>query len=141
MNQMPGKEKIFSRSLGLNLGSSAQPVRPRSLKNREWSELVGPNQSGPKRHRIIECTFSNYGTSGTVHEIGGLCFLPLNGFNQIIWVIMYNWLIILGVINMLVLFRRGTVAYFHYLYPENSATIALRASEESIINAPAHQHF
>jgi len=60
--------------------------------------------------KVAKCTFSKYGASGTVQNFDGLCILPLNIFNEKVYIIMWFWFVILAVVSGLSLvWRVGTL--------------------------------
>lgn len=56
--------------------------------------------------KLTKCWFRNYGPSGTMQLKDKLCILPLNIVNEKIFVVLWFWLIFLGMLSMAaVLFR------------------------------------
>ncbi|KAB7504537.1 Innexin inx2 [Armadillidium nasatum] len=49
--------------------------------------------------KVTKCTFYKYGPSGTVERHDGLCVLPLNIFNEKIFIFMWFWFIIVAVVS------------------------------------------
>ncbi|XP_076062709.1 innexin 2 [Oratosquilla oratoria] len=49
--------------------------------------------------KVTKCTFHKFGSSGTVERIDGLCVLPLNIFNEKIYIFLWFWFIIVAVIS------------------------------------------
>jgi len=49
--------------------------------------------------KVTKCTFHKYGTSGSVETHDGLCVLPLNIFNEKIYIFLWFWFIIVAVIS------------------------------------------
>merc|ERR1711971_10595 len=51
--------------------------------------------------RVTKCTFKKFGPSGTLQTHDSLCVLPVNIINEKIYVFLWFWLLILGVITFL----------------------------------------
>ena len=51
--------------------------------------------------RVTKCTFHRFGPSGTVEKIDGMCVLALNVINEKIYVFLWFWFVILGIITAL----------------------------------------
>lgn len=49
--------------------------------------------------KVTKCTFRKYGSSGTVETHDGLCVLPLNIFNEKIYIFLWFWFIIVATIS------------------------------------------
>ncbi|KAK4311262.1 hypothetical protein Pmani_011948 [Petrolisthes manimaculis] len=59
--------------------------------------------------KVAKCTFHKYGASGTVETHDGLCVLPLNIFNEKIYIFLWFWFIIVAVISGVgLLYRMAT---------------------------------
>uniref|UniRef100_A0A224XDV8 Innexin n=1 Tax=Panstrongylus lignarius TaxID=156445 RepID=A0A224XDV8_9HEMI len=53
--------------------------------------------------RVTKCTFHKYGPSGTIQRHDTLCVLALNILNEKIYIFLWFWLIILGILSGLAL--------------------------------------
>jgi len=51
--------------------------------------------------KVAKCVFNKFGGSGTVEIYDGLCVLPINIFNEKIYIFMWFWLIILVILTSL----------------------------------------
>lgn len=49
--------------------------------------------------RMTKCVYKNYGPSGTQQNHDALCMLPINVINEKIYVFIWFWMVILGVIT------------------------------------------
>lgn len=59
--------------------------------------------------KVTKCTFRKYGASGNVETHDGLCVLPLNIFNEKIYIFLWFWFIIVAVISGIgLLYRLAT---------------------------------
>lgn len=56
--------------------------------------------------RMTKCTFYKYGVSGEVERHDAICILPLNVVNEKIYVFLWFWFIILGVMTLVTVFYR-----------------------------------
>ena len=56
--------------------------------------------------KVTKCTFRKYGSSGTVETHDGLCVLPLNIFNEKIYIFLWFWFTILALVSGLGLIYR-----------------------------------
>jgi len=56
--------------------------------------------------KITKCSFHKYGSSGSVETHDGLCVLPLNIFNEKIYIFLWFWFIILAIVSGLGLLYR-----------------------------------
>ena len=56
--------------------------------------------------RMTKCTFHKFGTSGEIEKHDALCILPLNIFNEKIYIFLWFWMAILGVLTLLVVIYR-----------------------------------
>lgn len=56
--------------------------------------------------RMTKCTFYKYGVSGDVERHDAMCILPLNVVNEKIYVFLWFWFIILGVMTLITVFYR-----------------------------------
>ena len=49
--------------------------------------------------KVAKCTFRRMGPSGTVQNYDGLCVLPINIFNEKIYIFLWFWFLILAVVT------------------------------------------
>ena len=56
--------------------------------------------------RMTKCTFHMFGRSGEVERHDSLCILPLNIVNEKIYIFLWFWFLIMGVLTLGVLFYR-----------------------------------
>ena len=49
--------------------------------------------------KVAKCTFRRMGPSGTIQNYDGLCVLPINIFNEKIYIFMWFWFLILAVLT------------------------------------------
>ncbi len=56
--------------------------------------------------RMAKCTFHSHGASGTTQRFDALCILPLNVFNEKVYIYAWFWLIFLSVASALALIYR-----------------------------------
>jgi len=56
--------------------------------------------------RMTKCTFHKFGASGEVEKHDALCILPLNIVNEKIYIFLWFWFLILGVLSALVVVYR-----------------------------------
>lgn len=59
--------------------------------------------------KITKCTFHMFGSSGNIERIDALCVLPLNVINEKIYIFIWFWFIILGILSGLSLVYRIAV--------------------------------
>ena len=59
--------------------------------------------------KVTKCTFHKFGPSGTVQNYDGLCVLPLNIINEKIYVFLWFWFVLIGIITGLHLISRALV--------------------------------
>lgn len=57
--------------------------------------------------KVTKCTFRKYGASGTVETHDGICVLPLNIFNEKIYIFLWFWFIIVAIISGIGLIYRA----------------------------------
>jgi hypothetical protein len=57
----------------------------------------------------VKCTAYNWGGTGTIQKADILCLLPLNIFNEKIYVFLWFWFIVLFSLSLLVLIYRTSV--------------------------------
>lgn len=56
--------------------------------------------------RMTKCTFYKYGVSGEVERHDAICILPLNVVNEKIYVFLWFWFVILGILTLITVFYR-----------------------------------
>ena len=56
--------------------------------------------------RMTKCTFHKFGASGEVEKHDALCILPLNIVNEKIYIFLWFWFLILGILSALVVVYR-----------------------------------
>jgi len=65
--------------------------------------------------RMTKCTFHKFGTSGNIEKHDALCILPLNIVNEKIYIFVWFWLLILGMLTFLVLVYRVAIIFSPYI--------------------------
>ena len=65
--------------------------------------------------RMTKCTFHKFGTSGNIEKHDALCILPLNIVNEKIYIFIWFWLLILGMLTFLVLVYRVAIIFSPYI--------------------------
>lgn len=65
--------------------------------------------------RMTKCTFHKFGTSGNIEKHDALCILPLNIVNEKIYIFIWFWLLLLGVLSFLVLVYRIVIIFSPYI--------------------------
>jgi len=65
--------------------------------------------------RMTKCTFHKFGTSGNIEKHDALCILPLNIVNEKIYIFIWFWLLLLGVLSFLVLVYRVVIIFSPYI--------------------------
>ena len=56
--------------------------------------------------RMTKCTFHKFGSSGEIEKHDALCILPLNIFNEKIYIFLWFWMLTLGFLTFLVVLYR-----------------------------------
>ena len=56
--------------------------------------------------RMTKCTFHKFGSSGEIEKHDALCILPLNIFNEKIYIFLWFWMLILSGLTLLVVIYR-----------------------------------
>lgn len=78
---------FFSRFLGYEFTTYGTKVV--AFSEQEFGSRHDPmDEVFPK---VAKCTFHKYGASGTVETHDGLCVLPLNIFNEKIYIFLWFW--------------------------------------------------
>ena len=95
-SNIENKRKIQKLLLLINLSSHADPMI-----------YVFP--------RMTKCTFHKFGTSGNIEKHDALCILPLNIVNEKIYIFIWFWLLLLGVLSFLVLVYRIVIIFSPYI--------------------------
>ena len=62
--------------------------------------------------RLTKCTFHKFGTSGELEKHDALCILPLNIFNEKIYIFLWFWMLILTSLTSLVVVYRFEIYQF-----------------------------
>ncbi|KAL4127160.1 hypothetical protein QTP88_011358 [Uroleucon formosanum] len=74
---------------------------------------MDPRERGDPMSRIFpkvaKCTFEQYGSSGTIQKVDGLCLLPLNVLNEKIYVFLWFWFLFIAVLSSFSLVYRTAV--------------------------------
>lgn len=77
-----------------------------------FSDVLPENRTDPMARvfpKVTKCTFRNYGPTGTVQSIDGLCVLPLNIVNEKIFVFIWFWFLIVAAVSAVNLLYRMLV--------------------------------
>ena len=56
--------------------------------------------------RLTKCTFHKFGTSGELEKHDALCILPLNIFNEKIYIFLWFWMLGLSALTSIVVVYR-----------------------------------
>ena len=59
--------------------------------------------------RMTKCTFHKFGASGEVEKHDALCILPLNIVNEKIYIFLWFWFLLLGILSALVVVYRFVI--------------------------------
>ena len=71
-------------------------------------EVVSLSQTDPEKRydplnsvfpKVAKCTFHQYGPSGTIQEVDGLCILSLNIINEKIYIMLWFWFVFLSTVS------------------------------------------
>ena len=65
--------------------------------------------------RMTKCTFHKYGTSGNIENHDVLCILPLNIVNEKIYIFIWFWFLVLGLLSFLVVLYRFIIIFSPYI--------------------------
>ncbi|KAK9509208.1 hypothetical protein O3M35_006571 [Rhynocoris fuscipes] len=87
--------------------------------------------------KVSKCTFNYYGPSGSEQVIDAICLLPINVINQIIYLIMWFWLMILTIITMFSIFMEIITLCLHsyrYKLLKSNAPLVKQELIHSIID-------
>ena len=60
----------------------------------------------PVKTRLTKCTFHKFGSSGEQEKHDALCILPINIFNEKIYIFLWFWMLVLGALTALVVVYR-----------------------------------
>jgi len=78
-------------------------------------EVVTLSQTDPEKRfdplnsvfpKVAKCTFHQYGPSGTIQEVDGLCILSLNIINEKIYIMLWLWFVFLSTVSAMQLVWR-----------------------------------
>ncbi|XP_074112590.1 innexin family member shaking B isoform X1 [Cotesia typhae] len=61
--------------------------------------------------RMTKCTFYKYGVSGEVERHDAVCILPLNVVNEKIYVFLWFWFLLLGILSLLTVIYRIVIIF------------------------------
>jgi innexin len=61
--------------------------------------------------RMTKCSFHKFGSSGNIENHDALCILPINIVNEKIYIFIWFWFLILGVLTTLVVFYRLVIIF------------------------------
>ena len=61
--------------------------------------------------RMTKCSFHKFGSSGNIESHDALCILPINIVNEKIYIFIWFWFLILGVLTTLVVFYRLVIIF------------------------------
>ena len=61
--------------------------------------------------RMTKCTFHKFGPSGEIEKHDALCILPLNIFNEKIYIFLWFWMLILAILTLLVVVYRVLISF------------------------------
>jgi hypothetical protein len=61
--------------------------------------------------RMTKCTFHKFGTSGEIEKHDALCILPLNIFNEKIYIFLWFWMLSLAFLTLLVVIYRVLICF------------------------------
>ena len=64
---------------------------------------------------MTKCTFHKYGTSGNIENHDVLCILPLNIVNEKIYIFLWFWFLVLGLLSFLVVLYRFIIIFSPYI--------------------------
>ena len=64
---------------------------------------------------MTKCTFHKYGTSGNIENHDVLCILPLNIVNEKIYIFIWFWFLVLGLLSFLVVLYRFIIIFSPYI--------------------------
>ncbi|CAG5095240.1 Similar to shakB: Innexin shaking-B (Aedes aegypti) [Cotesia congregata] len=77
--------------------------------------------------RMTKCTFYKYGVSGEVERHDAVCILPLNVVNEKIYVFLWFWFLLLGILSLLTVIYRVSILVINYLKRDAVETIVRRS--------------
>ncbi|XP_018021806.1 innexin inx2 [Hyalella azteca] len=84
--------------------------------------------------KVTKCTFHKYGSSGSIETHDGLCVLPLNIFNEKIYIFLWFWFIIVAIISGIgLLYRLATfLAPFRQILLRTRSRLASQEDVEAV---------
>ena len=68
--------------------------------------------------RMTKCSFHKFGASGNIESHDALCILPINVVNEKIYIFIWFWFLILGVLTTLVVFYRLVIIFSPRIYSD-----------------------
>lgn len=105
-----------------------------------FSEMLPENRIDPMARvfpKVTKCTFQNYGPSGTVQSIDGLCVLPLNIVNEKIFVFIWFWFLIVAAVSAVNLLYRVLVIVVPHLrvfLMKSNSRLTTRSIVQIVVN-------
>jgi hypothetical protein len=72
----------------------------------EWIEMPSATRNDPLVlvfPKIIKCTFYQYSVKNSLEKINSFCILPLNSFNEMIYITLWFWLVIVSALTLVYL--------------------------------------
>ena len=61
--------------------------------------------------KVAKCTFRRFGPSGTIQNYDGLCVLPINIFNEKIYLFLFFWFVFLTIVSGLGMVYRYVLCF------------------------------
>lgn len=113
--------------------------RTYGLQVLQFSEEVPENRVDPMARifpKVTKCTFYQYGWSGTIQNMDGLCVLPINVVNEKIFVFLWFWFWIVAALSVLNTVYRIVVLLrpkFRLLLLRSRARLASKRSIKTIM--------
>jgi len=81
------------------LGGEFSTYGTRVLAFSDWDESVRYDPMVRVFPRLTKCTFHRYGSSGDVQKHDAMCILPINIINEKIYIFLWFWFYLLGIIT------------------------------------------